>query len=160
MAKNTRRHLSPFTLPIPGWGKRRMTTEDFERVCQREGITVHRAVIGRGIRGIYFRRDGEPHIIITPRLRGTEKLRVEFHELAHYFLHDGERVSMREGEFIGSKFRNYSKRLTPAQEWAEVEANTAAIVAIAPGFSLLLFLQFCTQSIASDRKWREARGSK
>jgi hypothetical protein len=58
-----------------------MTTEDFEAACAREGITVHRRKLNSGLRGFYLRQNGESSITIDSRLRGTEKLLTEFHEL-------------------------------------------------------------------------------
>lgn len=85
--------LTPFTLPIPDFGKRQMTSRDFEEACNREGITVIRRRFTSSIRGFYMRQNGEPFIYIDSRLRGFNRLFVEFHELGHYFLHSRAKTS-------------------------------------------------------------------
>jgi Zn-dependent peptidase ImmA (M78 family) len=138
--------LTPFNLPIPGWNERKMTSADFEQVCEREGITVHRQPLPGGVRGLYTRVDGQPHIYIRASLKGSNRVRSEFHELAHHFLHGRD----RDLKVLASKF---DQKLTDPQEWAEVEATAAACVALAPGFSLLSLIQIVTGS-ASRYNWK------
>jgi Zn-dependent peptidase ImmA (M78 family) len=126
-----KRNLTPFTLPIPGWNKRRMTSRDFEAVCQREGITVERRKLTGSVRGFYRRQFGHPFITIDSTLGGHKRIQVEFHELGHYFLHDGKSDLMRKA----------SDEETPEQRWIEIEAETCALVALAPRFDLNLFME-------------------
>jgi Zn-dependent peptidase ImmA (M78 family) len=126
-----RKGRHPFALPVPGYGERRMTTEDFEAACAREGIAVRRKPLHDGLQGYYLRTPAGPSITVDSGLRGAQKLLTEFHELGHYFLHDGDRAVLR---MSGSKLEAYN-------DWAEVEANAVAIVALAPDFNLSLFIE-------------------
>jgi len=131
---------TPFALPIPGFGESPLTSEDFERACAREGIAVRRERIpDETARGYYSPGGGSPFIVIDARLRGRRKLLAEFHELAHHFLH-GWRHDFRSElawERLGGK-RHY----TPRQEWAEMQADAAALLAVAPGLSLPAVVRF------------------
>jgi Zn-dependent peptidase ImmA (M78 family) len=62
------------------------TSEDFETICEAEQVIVVREP--RKWDGAYFRRRGHDIIYIRSGLSGTLKTFVEFHELAHYWLHD------------------------------------------------------------------------
>lgn len=140
----TKRNLTPFTLPIPGFGERKLTTEDFERTCEREGVTVERSRLRDGLRGFYYRLQDRPHINLDSRLKGTEKLFVEFHELAHYFLHTGQRSLFQHGIEAGEA------TYTPEQEWAELEATSAAVTALNPAFPIEDILRVCLPAV---RRW-------
>jgi Zn-dependent peptidase ImmA (M78 family) len=131
---------TPFNLPIPGWNERRMTSEDFMQVCAREGITATRLRFTSHVRGSFYRQNGRPFIVTDSRLRGLERIRVEFHELGHYFLHSAgfERLKRMPGD-----------PRTPETDWAEVEAHLVSMVALAPGFDIPEFLQFI--SVAEGR---------
>lgn len=148
-----RKKYHPFNLPMPGWGERRMTTEDFMLACEREGITVRYQVIYKSVRGLFFRVKGFPFITIHPRLKGSEKLYTEFHELGHYFLHDTDDASLL--SVPGS-----DEPLSLAQQWAETEATAAGLIATAPGFSLLTFVQICERNIRRRRAWQTVDGYK
>lgn len=125
--------LTPLNLPIPGWNKRKMTSTDFEAICEREGITVQRFRLELDALGYYTKRNGQRIIAIDSRLKGNKRLQVEFHELGHYFLHDGRKsvFSSLEGN-TGKVVKRVPK--TAEQEWTECEANIVACIAIAPGF--------------------------
>jgi Zn-dependent peptidase ImmA (M78 family) len=141
--RRSRRSRHPFALPVPGYGERKMTTADFEAACAREGITVRRKALHDGLLGYYLRTPAGPSITINSRLKGDEKLRTEFHELGHYFLHDGDRAILK---MSGSKLEAYN-------DWAELEANAVAIVALAPDFNLSLFIEY----VASNKVPRRRR---
>ncbi len=135
----------PFDLPIPGYGTRKMTHADFVQTCEREGITITRRRFTSTVRGCYLRVNGQPHITIDSRLRGTKRTSVEFHELGHYFLHDQKESLMR-------KMDSTAKH-TAAQRWAEVEADAVALVAVAPDFHLDDALDVLAP-IAARRSWK------
>ena len=80
-------------------------------------------------------------------MKDTEKPIVEFHELAHYFLHRGD----------GNVRRKWNKEMSDYQEWKEVEANAAAFVAVAPTFKLGLFLEYVTPFAMKREKKGGAR---
>jgi Zn-dependent peptidase ImmA (M78 family) len=121
--KTSRRRRFPSALPIPGWGKRRMTKADFNQTCEREGILVLRLPLSSmGIRGACGRLQGIPFIWIDSRLRGIERLRTEFHELGHYFFHDGNSLPVMFDE----------KKKKKTRERYEFEANAVARLALAP----------------------------
>jgi Zn-dependent peptidase ImmA (M78 family) len=139
-----KKKVTPFTLPIPGFGQRPLTGEDFERACRREGITVERRPIKtkRGKVFGYYDRDGKT-IGIDSRLKGAQKLLTEFHELAHHFLH--------RGQYDGLK-RVLGEGRSPYQDWKEVEADAAALYAVAPAFELSIMLELMSPKIVR-MKW-------
>jgi IrrE N-terminal-like domain len=141
--------FTPFNLPIPGWNERRMTSEDFKQVCEREGIKVESFRFKGTTRGLCTIRDGKVHILIDERLRVRERVFVEFHELGHYFFHLRNKRAHRA---LDSNFDSTEENLTPAQEWAEVEANLAGSVAIAPGFYSVESIRYLG-AVASRHKW-------
>lgn len=145
--QNTDEQRTPFNLPIPGWNERPMTSRDFAEVCQREGITVKRHRFAGSIRGAHCCLRGRHFIFIDSRLRGLDKLVVEFHELGHYFLHRQKKGLYRRLE---------DKHCTSAQEWSEVEANLVALTALVPrvsGETFNLFLKtFMQRCIRKNRK--------
>jgi Zn-dependent peptidase ImmA (M78 family) len=65
-----------------------LTSEDFEIICEAENIIVVREP--RKWDGAYFRRKNRDIIYVKSSLVGSSKTFVEFHELAHYWLHDPE----------------------------------------------------------------------
>lgn len=145
--------LTPFNLPIPGWDERPMTSDDFKAACEREVITIKRQRLPEDVSGVFCRgEDGTPYIYIDTKLRGRDKVRVEFHELGHYFLHSHRKGLLR---IVGVDF-DY----TPEQEWVETEANAVAFVALAPGFRLKDFLQIASLSAAKHNWSRAARRAK
>jgi Zn-dependent peptidase ImmA (M78 family) len=115
----------PADLPIPGWNKRVMTKSDFSQTCEREGIIMLRLPLPNGINGMYTRMHNTPIIWIDSRLRGTERLRTEFHELGHYFFHDPKAL-------IGIPTKQEKKM----RARFEVEANAIALDALAPALRL------------------------
>src|SRR5688572_3198125 len=64
------------------------TSDDFEIICEAEQIIVVREP--RKWDGAYFRRKNRDIIYIKSSLTGSTKTFVEFHELAHFWLHDPE----------------------------------------------------------------------
>ena len=72
-------------LTAPDWNKRVFNEEDFHEFCETEGICITEAQIG--VAGLYTIYGGIPFIVLDPTLRGGQKLWVEFHELAHHWLH-------------------------------------------------------------------------
>lgn len=63
-----------------------LTSEDFEVICQAEGILLIRD--NRKWDGAYFRRKDTDVIYIKSTLQGAMKTFVEFHELSHFWLHE------------------------------------------------------------------------
>lgn len=141
--RRRRRKPTPFTLPIPGFGVRPLTTEDFERACAREGVTVLRRALPKGINGLYTMATERPCIFIDSRLRGARKVTAEFHELAHHFLHNGRK------EIAHYSIDADEHAYTPEQRWAEVEADTAALIAITPDYLISYMLR-----LAAEDQWR------
>lgn len=120
VAKRSRRLKFPSPLPIDGWNKRKMTSADFREICARERIIVLRVPLPY-INGLCVDIDETPTIWIDSRLKGINRVRTEFHELAHYFFHDGsELLSLPEPEEQRTRRR------------FELEANNVALDAIAP----------------------------
>lgn len=70
----------------PEWNVRVLTRDDFYSHCDAGGIQLHEDVQIEQP-GLYMVYDGRPHIFIDERLRGAERLFVQFHELAHYWIH-------------------------------------------------------------------------
>jgi Zn-dependent peptidase ImmA (M78 family) len=108
-----------------------MTSQDFAEVCEREGIAVIRTRL-QGVSGAYKRVKGTPTIWIDSRLRGVQRVRTEFHELGHYFLHAGSNPSL---------WRMPNAVRTPDQDWCEIEAEACALLAIEPGFLLSVWIE-------------------
>jgi guanylate kinase len=135
-----------------------MTSKDFEQVCAREGITVKREKIdkayGKNAKGVYTRAldTNEPVITIDPSLRGYQRVRVEFHELARHFLHGNNLKNLRRFSMKTGKF----PQLTPAKAWQEVEADAAALCAIAPGFPTVHLIRTVTDDLETRKTvWTE-----
>jgi hypothetical protein len=137
--------LTPPTLPLPGWNERRMTEADFRRACEREIIVVLRLPIP-GTRGAYTRMRGVPTIMIDSRLMGNERLAVMFHELGHYFMHDGAAPLKLDGEFDA------------AGDWHEAEADAAATIALAPKTSISKVLRQQLMRTALPRSKGRGKG--
>lgn len=140
-----KRKLTPFTLPVPGFGERRMTEADFNAACEREGITVLSQRLPEGINGCCSWPDGKPTIVIRPRLSNYKRLHAQFHELGHYFLHGNQKHLLR--------VLTSEEPYTPLQLAAEVEADTAALVAIAPGFPINFWLRAVTPDAFKSKTW-------
>lgn len=79
--------------------------------------------------GFYYRVKGRDHIAIDSRLSGMAKLKVQFHELAHFLLHAPESGATANFLSVGQKTR------------VEFEADAFALCALIP------------------RKWLEERTS-
>lgn len=69
-----------------GWNKRVFDESDFYRLCNSKGVRVFEDA-EMPLPGAYCVYDKLPVIFIARRLRGTERLRVQFHELGHHWLH-------------------------------------------------------------------------
>lgn len=96
-----------------------MTEADFLEVCEREGIVLLQLPFP--IHGCYYRYLGIPTIVINSRLRGLHRLRVAFHELGHYFLHDSESL------------RGLTKKeASLMKEKHEAEAEAVAAISLIP----------------------------
>jgi Zn-dependent peptidase ImmA (M78 family) len=143
--------LTPFNLPIPGWNERRMTSDDFDSICEREGIQAisEHSCSTKALGFFTWTIDGTPTIFISPRQKGRERVRTQFHELGHYFLHSRQKHTFKTLE-------DEEAKLTPAQEWAEVEANVAALIATAPGFFLNYLIRRMTPGIGRHN-WLESK---
>jgi len=97
----------------PEWNVRVLTQDDFDYYCDQAGIIVIEAPLEQP--GLYIHSNGQPQIFINNLLRGTERLFVGFHELAHHWLHPpGVRM-----------FFGWSKQL-------ELEADIVAACALIP----------------------------
>lgn len=98
-----------------------LNSEDFEIICEAENIIVVREP--RKWDGAYFRRQDRDIIYVKSTLQGTAKTFVEFHELAHYWLHDPD-ISL-------IQFFQHSSLIISK---AEREASMVSAVAIIPTF--------------------------
>ena len=101
-----------------GWGRRPLTEEDFQRLCKRFRVNVTEMPLNSG--GFYYRVKGQDHIAIDSRLSGVVKLKVQFHELAHFLLHAPESGATANFLSVGQKTR------------VEYEADAFALCAIIP----------------------------
>lgn len=101
-----------------GWGKRPLTDDDFQRLCRRFRVTVTEMPLNSG--GFYYRVKGRDHIAIDSRLSGFAKLKVQFHELAHFLFHAPESGATANFLSLGQKTR------------VEYEADAFALCAIVP----------------------------
>ena len=101
-----------------GWGKRPLGEGDFERLCRRFRVNVTEMPLNSG--GFYYRVKGRDHIAIDSRLTGTVKLKVQFHELAHFLFHAPESGATANFLSVGQKTR------------VEYEADAFALCAIIP----------------------------
>ncbi len=70
--------------------------------------------------GFYYRVKGRDHIAIDSRLSGIAKLKVQFHELAHFLLHAPESGATANFLSVGQKTR------------VEYEADAFALCALIP----------------------------
>lgn len=101
-----------------GWGKRPLTDDDFQRLCRRFRVNVTEMPLNSG--GFYYRVKGREHIAIDSRLSGHAKLKVQFHELAHFLFHSPESGATANFLSVGQKTR------------VEYEADAFALCAIIP----------------------------
>ncbi|MEZ5423769.1 MAG: ImmA/IrrE family metallo-endopeptidase [Pyrinomonadaceae bacterium] len=101
-----------------GWGKRPLTDDDFQRLCKRFRVKVTEMPLNSG--GFYYRVKGRDHIAIDSRLSGIAKLKVQFHELAHFLLHAPESGATANFLSVGQKTR------------VEYEADAFALCALIP----------------------------
>jgi len=69
----------------PEWNIRVLTDDDFQQYCDADGIVVREIQVEQP--GLYMICDGAPTIFIDETLRGSERLFVAFHELAHHWMH-------------------------------------------------------------------------
>lgn len=69
----------------PEWNVKVLTQDDFDYYCDRDGIIVREVSLEQP--GLYICRGGRPQIFLNEELRGANRLFVEFHELAHHWLH-------------------------------------------------------------------------
>lgn len=69
-----------------GWNERVFDESDFYRLCHLDGVRVFEDA-EMSLPGAYCVYDKIPVIFIARRLRGAERLRVQFHELGHHLLH-------------------------------------------------------------------------
>lgn len=76
----------PHALASVGWNRKVLSSQDFERCCEEEEILVLTLPLVEwgGFYGVF---DGVPVIALDESLRGVERDRVAWHELAHHFLH-------------------------------------------------------------------------
>lgn len=63
-----------------------LNSDHFEAICEAEEIVIIRTL--QKWTGAYFKRKGRDVIHVNAGLVGTMKSFVEFHELAHYWLHE------------------------------------------------------------------------
>jgi Zn-dependent peptidase ImmA (M78 family) len=76
----------PHKLQERGFNRRPFTADDFDEICEEEGIEV--IEVGPiPVKGFYTERFGIPVIVINPALSGLRRLLTGFHELVHYLLH-------------------------------------------------------------------------
>ncbi|KXK00134.1 MAG: hypothetical protein UZ17_ACD001002266 [Acidobacteria bacterium OLB17] len=101
-----------------GWGKRPLTDDDFQRLCRRFRVAVVEMPLRSG--GFYYRVKDRDYIAIDSRLSGFAKLKVEFHELAHFLLHAPEFGATANFLNVGKKTR------------VEFEADAFALCAVIP----------------------------
>ncbi len=101
-----------------GWGRRPLTDEDFQQLCKRFRVKVTEMPLNSG--GFYYRVKGRDHIAIDSRLSGIAKLKVQFHELAHFLLHAPESGATANFLSVGQKTR------------VEYEADAFALCALIP----------------------------
>lgn len=101
---------------MPGLNVRELGEADFYSICAREGITVlefPHAV------PFYMKADDGTVIVLKEGERGLRRLFAAWHELAHHFLHIGERGVVR--AFDG-----------PRDSREETEADAFASIALIP----------------------------
>ena len=72
-------------LAAPDLNVRVHNESDFYSFCEREGIKVIHEDTGEP--GMYCVYEGTPVIFLHPGLRGGDRLWVQYHELAHHWLH-------------------------------------------------------------------------
>ena len=103
---------------IPDWNRKELTEADVYVVCERFGVRIVEMPLTR--EGFYFRLLGRDFIAVDSRLKGVERVRVLFHELAHFLLHVPE--SGPTARFHG---------LAPESRY-EREADLVALCAVLP----------------------------
>ena len=103
---------------IPDWNKRELGEADVCGLCERFGLRIVEIPLRR--EGFYFRLLGLDVIAVNSRLKGVERVRVLFHELAHFLLHVPE--SGPTARFHG---------LAPESRF-EREADLVALCAVLP----------------------------
>lgn len=72
---------------IYGWNERVFGEEDFDRICEAEGVFVLEFDVDSY--GTYSLVNGSPTIIINPRVLPRSRLWVYAHEVGHSLLHYG-----------------------------------------------------------------------
>ncbi len=103
---------------IFGWNERPLTERDFYQLCKRFKVNVVEMPLRTN--GFYYRVMGRDYIAIDSRLTGTEKLLVQFHELAHLLLHTPESGATANFHGVGRKTR------------PELEADAIALCSLIP----------------------------
>lgn len=101
-----------------GWNERRLTEQDFHRICKR--FNVKAVEMPLRTNGFYYRVMGRDFIAIDSRLSGVMKLFVQFHELAHFLLHTPESGATANFHGVGRQTR------------CEREADAVALCALIP----------------------------
>jgi Zn-dependent peptidase ImmA (M78 family) len=115
--------LSLEKLTIFGFNQRILTEDDFHKICDCERITVLEMDVSSSF---YMSVAGQAFIVLSKKLKGLKKTFVEFHELAHHFLH-GERNTTSAFYFNLLDSKN------------EFEADALALIALLPISSLSSF---------------------
>lgn len=67
------------------WNVRRLTEDDFWTYCDESKIIVRETPLERA--GMHFQRNGQNVIFVRQGLRGSDRLFVLYHELAHFWCH-------------------------------------------------------------------------
>jgi Zn-dependent peptidase ImmA (M78 family) len=116
-----------------GLNKRQLNETDFHNLVTIENI-VYTETQERF--SFWARIDGESHIVISDRWTGLKKLFIQFHELGHHFLHEGNDVDSVHF-FDGGNHRQ------------EYEAHAFATVALCP-LQALLDNSFEVEDMFSD----------
>ena len=71
-----------------GWNVRALGEPDFQRLCERFGITLIETPLQTS--GFYYRMLEKDYIAVDSRLTGARRLAVLFHEFAHFLLHTSD----------------------------------------------------------------------
>lgn len=101
-----------------GWNERPLSEVDFYSICRHFNVSVTEMPLSTG--GFYYRVLGRDFIAIDSRLRGTKRLVVLFHELAHFLFHTPESGATANFHSVGRPTR------------VEREADAFAICALIP----------------------------
>jgi Zn-dependent peptidase ImmA (M78 family) len=83
-----------FTTWLPGWNRRQLQLEDFERLATGLGIAVVEAALDEAD-GYAFWVDRSPYIYLKENLSYAKKVIAAYHELAHILYHPADRGVFR-----------------------------------------------------------------